>query len=145
MKKGVLKALTIYLVGFTIAWLIYSIYGHPYIHAPGFHHLIVFFTFLIAIFWTIGAILFFFLKKKSIALKSFIVTNLIFISCFSFYIYYSLVSENQNDPFDNEPKNEIISETKGDTTFVYHNGNVVYMKVKDSVLLDFLKDIKFEE
>jgi hypothetical protein len=55
--KGFLKVLTYYLVGLGLAGLSYSIVGHPYIHGPGFHHIIILLTFLGGFLWlVVGAI-----------------------------------------------------------------------------------------
>jgi uncharacterized membrane protein YeiB len=145
LKEGIIKAFLIYLIGFGLAWFVYSIYGHPYIHAPGFHHLIIFFTLIIGLFITIGAILFFFLKKKSSRLKVFIITNLIILFSFVFYFYNLIVYKEKDNTFKEESKNEIITESNGDTTYVYQNKNIVYLKVKDSVLIDLIKDIELIE
>ena len=146
MEKGILQALLIYFIGFGTAWLIYLIYGHPYIHAPGFHHLMIGLTLFVGFFWMLSAIFYFFFKKKSTKLKSFIISNLIILFCFIFYLTYTLLEVNNNDRLkDNHSKNEIKMESKGDTTYVYHNKNIVYIKVKDSILLNLIENIKLEE
>jgi hypothetical protein len=40
MKKGILKTLLFYGIGFGIAGVSYLTIGHSYIHAPGVHHFI---------------------------------------------------------------------------------------------------------
>jgi len=145
MKQGIIKALLIYVFGFGLAWLIYSIFGHPYIHAPGFHHFIIFFTLIVGIIWTIIAILNFYIKRKTQKLKSFIITNLIVIIGLISSFIYDMKDYNNVEFESKPPKNQIISETKGDTTNVFHNGNIVFIKVKDSILLNLMENITFEE
>ena len=137
MKKGILKTLVFYGIGFGIAGLVYLIFGHPYIHAPGFHHLILFLTLIAGLVWTL-IILFAFLKKgRTRERKGILITSsLILISSF-LYVAIPIVTEADNDY--GEVAESLRTEIKGDTTFIYHNGNPVYIKVKDSVLLDFIK------
>ncbi|MEE9408232.1 MAG: hypothetical protein V3V28_09170 [Polaribacter sp.] len=136
MKKGILLALSIYFIGFGVAWLIYMIFGHPYIHAPGFHHLMILLTFIVGVIWTIGTILQFFLTERPKKLKGFIITNLFIITCFILYISYTLKDINKIDVTEKNEKNEISTEIKGDTIRIYHNSKVVYLKIKDSVLIE---------
>ena len=64
MKKGILKTLLFYATGFGIAGISYVTIGHPYIHAPGAHHFILFFTLVIGIIWTLINIGIYFFKTK---------------------------------------------------------------------------------
>jgi hypothetical protein len=144
MKKGILYAFLIYIVGFGIAGLVFLIFGHPYIHAPGLHHIIIFLTFITGVIVLIAAILAYFLKKKSKKLQFFIISNLIIIFSFAIYVWSIIYVDNGDDDI-NIQNNTVSTEYKGDTTYVYHNGNIVYIQVKDSVLLNFMENIKLEE
>ncbi|MFK5880429.1 MAG: hypothetical protein QM478_13145 [Flavobacteriaceae bacterium] len=86
LKFGILQTLAFYIFGLVAAWFIYMIFGNPYIHAPGIHHITIFLTFLIGFIWMIISLLLFFGKKKTDKLKGVIITNLILILIFIMYL-----------------------------------------------------------
>ncbi len=130
MKSGILKTLLFYGIGFGISGISYAIIGHPYIHAPGVHHLILSLTLVIGLIWTLSSIGIFFFKRKTQKLKGIILTNsIIIILC---YLYVS-IPLYLNRPIQSD---SIETAVKGDTTKIYHNNNLIYIKVKDSILLD---------
>jgi hypothetical protein len=134
MKKGILKTLILYAIGFGIAGISYLTIGHPYIHAPGLHHLIIFLTLIIGLSWTLASVITFFFKIRTEKLKWIIISNgLIIISCF---LYVAVPIYYNSKEVDEIKSNTIHTEIKNDTTELYHNGNLIYIKVKDSVLLD---------
>ncbi|WMI68234.1 hypothetical protein [Mangrovimonas sp. YM274] len=134
MKKGILKTLLFYGIGFGIAGISYAIIGNPYIHAPGVHHLILFLTSIIGLIWTLISIGVYFFKAKTDSLKGIIITNsLIIISCFLYVSIPIYLNSNQKTFIES---NFVRTEVKGDTTELYHNDNLIYIKVKDSVILD---------
>ncbi len=134
MKKGILKALLFYGIGFGIAGIAYAVIGNPYIHAPGIHHLILFLTLIIGLIWTLTSIVFFFFKAKTDKLKGVIITNSFIIICCFLYVAIPIYLDSNKKTLI-EP-DFIHSEIKGDTTELYHNNNLIYIKVKDSVILD---------
>jgi len=134
MKKGILKALMFYGIGFGIAGIVYAIIGNPYIHAPGFHHLILFLTLVIGLIWTLASIGIFFFKAKTNNLRGIIVTNsLIIVSCF-LYVSVTIYLDSTEKTF--IESNFVRTEVKGDTIELYHNDHLIFIQVKDSVLLD---------
>ena len=134
MKKGILKTLLFYGIGFGIAGIAYSIIGNPYIHAPGVHHLILFLTLVIGLIWTLISIGIFFFKTKTEKLKGIIISNsLIIISCFLYVAIPIYIDSNEKTFIESD---FVRTEIKGDTTELYHNDNLIYIKVKDSVILD---------
>jgi len=135
MKKGILISLLYYGLGFGIAGLAYAIIGHPYIHAPGVHHLILLLTLVIGIIWTVTSIGFFFLKAKSDKLKGIIITNsIIILSCFLYVAIPIYIDSQEKTTVESE---KVHTEINGDTTKLFHNDNLIYMKVKDSIIIDF--------
>ena len=134
MKKGILKTLLFYATGFGIAGISYVTIGHPYIHAPGAHHFILFFTLVIGIIWTLINIGIYFFKTKTDKLKAIIITNsIIVLSCF-LYVAIPIYLDSTEKTF--IESDSVRTEVKGDTTELYHNDNLIYIKVKDSVILD---------
>ena len=145
MKKGIIKALLIYIIGFSLAGFVYSIFGHPYIHAPGFHHLIIFLTFIIGIIWTVISIIYYFSKKKSSNFGGFILTNSLIIISFFLYLYIDIKEFNSKQDSFEIPNNTLDVKIKGDSTYMTVNDKIVYLKIKDSVIINEIDDIKFNE
>ena len=138
MKKGILKTLIFYGIGFGLAGLVYLIIGHPYLHAPGFHHLILVLTLIGGLLWTVRILFTFLSKERTNENKGILITSsLILISSF-LYVAVPILSESDKE-YDGVAES-LKTEIKGDTTYIYHNGNPVYIQVKDSVLLDFMKN-----
>ncbi len=134
MKKGVLKTLLFYAIGFGIAGISYLTIGHPYIHAPAIHHIIIFLTLVIGIIGTLISLLLYLFKTKTPLLKGILITNSIIITaCFLFIVLLVQLYKREDKPIVSE---QVFSEVKGDTTRMYHNNNLIFIKVKDSILLD---------
>ncbi len=134
MKKGILRTLVFYGIGFGIAGIAYSIIGNPYIHAPGVHHLILFLTVVIGLIWTLISLGVFIFKGKSQKLKGIIITNAIIITgCFSYVAIPIYLDSTKKTYIESD---FVRTEVKGDTTELYHNDNLIFIKVKDSVILD---------
>ena len=134
MKKGILKTLLFYGIGFGIAGIAYAIIGNPYIHAPGIHHLILFLTLIIGVIWTLISLVIYFFKVKTEKLKGIIISNsLVIISCFLIVAIPIYLDSNEKTFIESD---FVRTEIKGDTTKLYHNNNLIYFKVKDSVILD---------
>ena len=87
MKIGLLRTLLFYGIGFGLAGLSYLIVGHPYMHAPGLHHIIILLTLIIGVIWFLASVVKF-LKTKAPTLKGVVYSNLIVILCFVIYIAY---------------------------------------------------------
>ena len=134
MKKGILKTLLFYLIGFGIAGIAYTIIENPYTRAPRVHHLILFLTLVIGLNWTLGSCWIFFFKAKTDKLKGIILTNsLIIMSCFLYVTIPIYLDPTKKTLIESDI---IRTEIKEDTTKLYHNDNLIFIKVKDSVILD---------
>jgi hypothetical protein len=76
----------------------------------------------------------FFFKAKTKKLKGIIISNsLILISCILSVAILIYLSSNKKKHIKSDT---IHTEIKGDTTELYHNNNLIFIKVKGSVLLD---------
>ena len=134
MKIGILKTILFYGIGFGIAGISYLIFGHPYIHAPGAHHFIMFFTLVIGIIWTLASFGVFIFKTKTDKLKGIVITNsIIILSCFLYVLVPFYLDSKKKTFIESET---VHTEVKGDTTELYHNDKLIFIKVKDSVILD---------
>ncbi|WP_412986065.1 hypothetical protein [Pontimicrobium sp. IMCC45349] len=133
MKKGIFEALLFYFLGFGIAITTYLIYGHPYIHAPGIHHFIILITLIIGFIWMIISLLFVVIKKNSKHKGMLTVHFTILFSCF-LYFYFSIKPFSKKESI--TESNSVKTIKKKDSILIYHNSNLVFLKVKDSVHLD---------
>ena len=89
MEKGIIQSLILYSAGFGLAEIIYLIYGHPYIHAPGLHHLIILLTLAIGLAWTLYSLNKIVFKNGNPKYSGIIISNcLVFIGMF-LYIFFS--------------------------------------------------------
>jgi hypothetical protein len=141
MNKGFLKALIYYLGGLGFSGLSYSIVGHPYIHAPGLHHIIILLTFIGGFLWLVVAAIQYFTRQRTENLKGIILTNLCMSFGFILFMAYIIRDAPENSEFE-ENTDKITTEESGDTTTMYHDGSPVYMKLKDSVLFNFIDSTK---
>ena len=84
MKKGILKTLIFYGIGFGIAGIISLTVKNTYMHGPGLHHFIIFLTFIIGVIWTLVS-LFLLFNKSTDTLKGIVMANAVII--FSILIF----------------------------------------------------------
>ncbi|NBP67138.1 MAG: hypothetical protein EBU52_00175 [Cytophagia bacterium] len=137
MNKGFLKSILYYSIGLVLAGLSYWILGHPYIHAPGLHHIIILLTFIGGLLWLIVATTQYFTGRRTEKLKGIIYTKLAMSLGFILFMVYIIRETTDNSGF-KKKEDEITIEESGDTTTMYHDGSPVYVKVRDSVLLNFI-------
>ncbi len=136
MNKGFLKSILYYSIGLGLAGISYAIVGHPYIHAPALHHIIILLTFIGGLLCLVVSAIQYITGQRTVNLKGIIVTNLVMILGFTLVMVYIISDTTHNSEFENN-QNELTIEESGDTT-MYHSGSPVYMKVEDSVLLNFI-------
>lgn len=140
--KGVFYTILYYASGLGLAALSYAIVGHPYIHAPGLHHIVLFLTFAGGFIFTLLLTVKYILETRTWKLRGILLTNMVAILSFILVIYNSLHEEKDSAA---ERGDEISISENGDTTIMYHNKNIIYMKVKDSVLLNFIDSARFQK
>lgn len=139
MIKGIRKALIYYAIGFSLAGLVYLIFGHPYIHAPGLHHIVMFITLIIGAIWALAEFILVWPKVRSQATVGFVITIFAVIAGFAAHIAMDINSFNKRAESWEEPK--LSLEVNGDQTTIYHGAKVIYYRVKDSVHLDFSENM----
>ena len=137
MNKGFLKSILYYAVGLALAALSYVTVGHEYIHAPGLHQLIILLTFVGGFLWLAGATIRYFRGPRTETLKGIIFVNLVASVGFTLFMVYIINDATGNSEFEKNT-DKIRIEESGDTTTMYHGGSIIYVKVKDSVLINFV-------
>jgi hypothetical protein len=141
MNKGFLKSILYYLIGLGLAGTSYLVVGHPYIHGPGLHQIIILLTFIGGFLWLAGATRKYFLGHRSESLKGTIFTNLFMSVGFTLFIVYTINEARADSEFEKNA-DKITIEGAGDTTIMYYGGSIVYLRVNDSVLLNFIDSAK---
>jgi hypothetical protein len=143
MNKGFLISLLYYLIGFGLAALSYATLGHGYNHAPGPHYLIILLVFIVGFLWLIVATILYFKGHRTKNLRATIFTNLIMNVGFVIFVIYLLNDDTENrEPVISNDK--VTIEEHGDTTTMYRGGSPVYIKVKDSVLINFIDSARID-
>lgn len=140
MGKGIVISLIFYIVGLGLAGLSYVTVGHEYIHGPGLHHLIIVLTFISGFLWMIVAATL--TRQWSATLKGIVYTNLAMSVGFGLFILYLFLDVRRSD----EPTSEAIIEVveTDSTTTMYRDGTIIYVKEKDSVLLNFIDSTRID-
>lgn len=132
-RAGLVYVIAFYAAGGLVAALFYRTYGQPYIHAPGPHHFILFFTVAGGILWTIIAAIKALIGSRSSTLKGILVTHAVVLLSVAVYVYIIFDKEEDVVP---KRTNKVVMKRDGDTTTLYHDRNLLYMKVRDSVLFN---------
>jgi uncharacterized membrane protein (DUF485 family) len=143
MNKGFLKSILYYLIGLGLAGLSYLTIGHEYVHGPGLHHIIILLTFIVGLLWLIGATIKYFSGKRTENLRSIIFSNLVMSLGFILFMVYVINDATDNSELEKNAE-KIVIEESGDTTAMYHGGSPVYIKVKDSVLINFIDSTQID-
>lgn len=141
LLKGIHYTLIYLAAGLGLAALSYAVVGHPYIHAPGVHHWLIFLTFTGSLVWAIAAVVRYISGTRTWKLKGIILTNTLAVLAFILAIYLILREEGEGIT---EVKEEISMSEHGDTTTLYYNDNIIYMEVRDSIVLNFIDSTEFQ-
>lgn len=125
------------MIGLGLTGISYLVVGHSYAHGPGLHHIIILFTFLAGALWVVIACVRYLIGHRTASVKGMIMSNLVMFLGFVVFMAYILRVPRDQSEFD-VTKHAIRVEESGDTTIIYHKGSIVYVRVADSVLLNFL-------
>lgn len=87
MRNGIIQALILYVFGFIVSWITYLVVGHPYIHAPGLHHIIGLATILLGIVWGVVAMLLYAFRGRNRVNLGIFLTNLVVFLSFFLYVF----------------------------------------------------------
>ena len=119
MKIGFLKSLLFYLIGVGLAAISHFTIGHPYIHAPALHHLIIFLTFTIGFLWLIFASIRYFAGNRTESLRGVMFVNLFISLVFALIMAY-IIHDTTDNRHSEKSESKIIVEESGDTNTMYH-------------------------
>jgi len=96
---------------------------------------------MVGFLWLLIAAIQYFTGHRTKNIKGTILTNL--VMCLGFILFMAYIIRDASDDSEvEENANKITIEESGDTTTIYHDGSIVYMKVKDSALLNFIDSTK---
>jgi hypothetical protein len=137
MKSAIIKSLLLYIIGFSITALIYYSADSHYTHGPNLYHLTFVLTILIGTIWLIVATIIYFSKSNKNMIGHMLVNGIATIS-FVVFMWVLLHPEPLPEPAELD-KDELSVARTGDSTLIFHNEHLIYLKVGDSVYLD-LKD-----
>lgn len=87
MKKGILKTLLFYGIGFGLAGILSLTLKNPP-HAPGLNHIVMLFTICIGVIWTVVTFIMYLMYKKDNLMGIVLGNILIFIILFSSMTYH---------------------------------------------------------
>jgi len=134
MKSAIIKSLLLYVVGFSITVLIYYTTDNPYAHGPNFYHITFILTICIGAVWLIIATIIY-INKANRDMLGHIYVNGIAVISFVVYLWMLLHPKPLPGPEELDGDEVQIGKT-GDSTFIYLNEGIIYLKVADSVHLD---------
>lgn len=134
MIKGIFKSVAFYATGLLLTWLSYASTENHYAHGPGLHHLIIFATFAAGFFWLLFEIVLYLVKERKASRLGVIITNLTLTIGFVAFIIYALTPLESLTTLDDS----VPVEASGDTNIMRQDGNIVYMKIKDSVRINYI-------
>ncbi len=140
--SGVLYALVFYAAGFFLAGISYLVFGHPYIHAPGIHHVILAVTFAGGLCWIIGAAIKALIGPRSPRLRGILLTNTAVVLGFVGFVY-DMTRSDDSVPI-RQGGEEMNMTHQGDTAILSDGDKIIYMRVKDSVLINFFDSTKVD-
>lgn len=135
MKSAIIKSLILYVIGFSITAFIYYSADSHYAHGPNLYHLTFVLTIFIGTIWLVVATIIYFTKENRKMLGH-ILVNGIATASFIVYMWIILQPDPLPEPTDLDQDQLSVART-GDSTFIFHNENLVYLKVADSVYIDF--------
>jgi hypothetical protein len=137
-NKGVLNALLYYCGGLILAYTVYLIFGWQYMHAPGWHHIIGFLFLVGGGVFLVRDIIFLVFGKRDKVDFGFLLINGIVLAAIIIYVIIDIARDNVAE-YKQEPKDIITITTKdssGFSSLIDGNGDTLYLRNDDSVLID---------
>lgn len=138
--KGIVSAVAYYAAGALLAFIVYLVLGRSYQHAPALHHIILFALWLGGCAWALFSIINRFLGKNVAYNRGAALAHIVVCSA-AFVVVYQDIRLEEREEAGGINQSSITTEFSGDTTIVRHHGNIVYIKIGDSVYIDELSKI----
>lgn len=135
--RGVSLTVAYYLLAAFVAYLSYHFIGHPYVHAPAVHHIILFLSWLGGALWTLFSLFKRFQGGNVAYYRGTAMTNLLVLAT-AFVWFYRMgqpVGEGREAV---APADELTTRFSGDTAIVRHQGRIVFLRIGDSIYFDDL-------
>lgn len=142
MNKGLRFSGIFYMVGLTLAGVSYLTLGHDYGHGPGLHHLIILATFALGLLLMIGALIKYWTGPRSTMLIGIIVFNFVMTLGFICVLWFLFRIESKERSNIEMTERKVRVEESGDTVTMYREGSIIYIRVKDSVLINFIDSLR---
>jgi len=134
MNKGALRSIVYYLIGLGLTVLSYLTVDHTYARGPSLYHVVILLTILGGIGWLISAAVRYTFVKRSKDLVGTMIVNLLVSLGFVLFMA-SILRHTKRDDHSDIKEHRISIKKSGDTTTMYDGENIIYVKVKDSVLI----------
>jgi hypothetical protein len=140
MRNRFLWVILYYIGGFALAWAAYAAEETHYAHGPGPRELIVLLTLIGGVCWFVVTLASYVNTRTAEKKAALLAHVLVFVSItiFAYFLF------NQPDSSSERSAPEIVLEESGDTVVIRHDGNLVYYKVGDSVLINFIDSAKID-
>lgn len=138
--KGIITAIAYYAAGALMAFLTYKFFGHGYAHAPRLHYLILFASWAGGCLWAIVSIYKRLTGADVAYYRGTALVNLAVVAIAFLWFYRERQAFKRVSPDEKAPQ-AITTEFSGDTAIVRHDGNIVFLRIGDSVYLDELRKI----
>ena len=136
-RKGVFYVFIYYFVGLSAAAVAYFVVGHPYIHAPALYHWVIALTFTGSAVWMLAAAVSCLTKERTAQVGGVIITNALAVFGCVVFLYSVLHASDEPDTAETGIEEMILS-SRGDTATLTRDGDIIYMRVGDSVLFNFI-------
>jgi hypothetical protein len=142
MGKGITNVFIYYAVGLLLTILSYLLSDNSYAHGPSLYHIVALLTFYGGIGWTIVTIFRFVFYERTEKRKGIVITNVIILTALYSAFYYTVIRPYSSTTQTKIPDDKLTTTVNGDTTTISNNGQIVYMKILDSVYIDFMRTKK---
>jgi hypothetical protein len=138
MYKGLIFALTYYLIAILISYVVYLKYGWTYIHAPGLHHLTFIFFLLGGFIWNIYCVFKYFQNRQKFHKQLMLIHSLVFGGIITVFLI-AYFQNNKHEPvnlMENDMKSISIINKQDTSICITEKGDTIFLKIRDSVLID---------